>query len=227
MLFLVFSISGEVIQSPVKVVSIDTIDITSDQKENTYFKYKLGRKTAHFRTFEQKLFAIKTNLLYTGLTLSPNIAVEIGLKKHTSIEFAASYNPWNIEGKPGDNKKMVHYLLMPEFKYWLKERFNGHFFGTHLLFSQYNIGGYNLPMLFGKHSDQFRHEGMALGGGFNYGYHRALNSFLAIEATVGVGYLYNKYDQYDAPRCGCIKLKDVQKNYFGPTNLAVSLVFTL
>ena len=180
-----------------------------------------------FGSSRPNLLAIKTNLLYTGVTLTPNIALEVGLGRRTSIALAGSYNPWNLKGKPGDNKKMVHYLVKPEFRYWFCERFNGHFIGTHLLYSHYNIGGYNLPYLFGSESDKFRHEGMAFGGGFNYGYHRALTSFFAVEATVGLGYLYNKYDQYDAPRCGGINIKGVTKSYLIPSTLAINLVLTL
>ncbi len=38
-----------------------------------------------------------------------------------------------------------HWLVHPEFRYWLCERFNGHFFGVHLLGGEYNISKVKLP----------------------------------------------------------------------------------
>lgn len=36
-------------------------------------------------------------------------------------------------------------LVQPEFRYWLCERFNGHFFGVHGLGGEYNIAKVKLP----------------------------------------------------------------------------------
>ena len=170
---------------------------------------------------------VKTNLLYSALTLTPNIALEIGVGKRTSIEIAGSYNPWNLKGKAGDNKKKVHYLIKPAFRYWLAERFNGHFVGAHLLFAQYNIGGYSLPMLFGKQSKMFRHQGSAYGMGLAYGYLLKINKRWAAEFNIGAGYLQMRYDKYDCESCGKLYENGKTKNYFGPTEAGIKMVFLI
>ena len=50
---------------------------------------------------------VKTNLLYGGLTLTPNISVEIGVGEQSTLELGGGYNPWNLNGRTTDNKKLV------------------------------------------------------------------------------------------------------------------------
>lgn len=108
------------------------------------------------RVFAQKV-AVKTNVLYWATT-TPNLGFEFGLGKKTSLEFFGGYNPWNLD--KGENKKMKHYLIQPEFRYWLCERFQGHFFGLHAGFSEYNVSGVRLPLpQFPKRMKDHRYEG--------------------------------------------------------------------
>lgn len=170
--------------------------------------------------------AVKTNLLYGATTFTPNLGIEIGLGRHTTLDVSGSYNWFNLKEKRNNNKKSVHWIVQPEFRYFLCEKFNGHFFGVHALYSNYNIGGHNLPMLFGKGSKAFRHEGNAYGAGLSYGYQLMLNRSWNLEFNVGVGYLHLQYDKYDCPTCGN-KLGRETKNYFGPTKAGISLIYII
>ena len=175
----------------------------------------------------QDKIAVKTNLLYGIGTFTPNIGVEIALGERTTLDVSGAYNWFNPDGKRSNNKKLVHWLVQPEFRYFLCERFNGHFFGFHALFSQYNIGGHELPMLFGKGSENYRHHGNAYGGGFSYGYQLLLGKRWNLEFNVGVGYMRMEYDRYDYTTCGELKNKSQTKNYFGPTKAGITLVFLI
>ena len=73
---------------------------------------------------EKTNLALKTNLLYAA-TLTPNLGLEIGITPQISLNIVGSYNPWNREGKKGDNDKLVHWLVQPEVRYWLCEASNG------------------------------------------------------------------------------------------------------
>ena len=42
-----------------------------------------------------------------------------------SFNLSVNYNPWNL----GENKKMKHILIQPEYRWWLNETFIGSFFG--------------------------------------------------------------------------------------------------
>lgn len=169
---------------------------------------------------------IKTNLLYGTGGFTPNLGVEIGLGKRTTLDISGSYNWFNLSGKKNDNKKLVHWMVQPEFRYFLCEKFNGHFFGVHALYSQYNIGGHELPMLFGKGADKYRHQGWAAGAGISYGYQLMLGRSWNLEFNIGVGYAQLNYDKYDCKTCGD-KVGTETKHYFGPTKAGVSLIWII
>ncbi|MEG2675347.1 MAG: DUF3575 domain-containing protein [Muribaculaceae bacterium] len=178
------------------------------------------------QTFAQGKIGVKTNLLYGAGAQTPNLGLEIGLGKRTMLDISGGYNWFNLDGMKDNNKKMVHFMIQPEFRYFLCERFNGHFFGVHALYSQYNIGGHNLPMLFGKGSQNFRHEGNAYGAGISYGYQLVLGKHWNAEFNIGVGYMRMKYDKYECATCGK-KLSTETKNYFGPTKAGISLIYII
>lgn len=170
---------------------------------------------------------IKTNLLYGAGTMTPNLGIEIGLGKRTTLDILGSYNWFNLDGSIENNKKLVHWIVQPEFRYFLCEKFNGHFFGVHTLYSNYNIAGHELPIILGKGSKAFRYEGLAMGAGFSYGYQVMLRKRLNIEFNVGVGYMRLKYDKYNCPKCGEKIETATTKSYFGPTKAAISLIYII
>lgn len=176
--------------------------------------------------FAQGKVGIKTNLLYGAGTFTPNLGVEIGLGKRTTLDLSGGYNWFNLNGTANNNKKLVHWIVQPEFRYFLCERFNGHFFGVHGLYSQYNIGRHELPMLFGKGSKDYRFEGDAFGAGLSYGYQLMLGRSWNLEFNIGVGYMNLRYDKYDCPKCGS-KVGTESRHYFGPTKAGISLIYII
>ena len=175
----------------------------------------------------QDKIAIKTNLLYAAGALTPNLGMEIGLGKRTTLDISGAYNWFNLNSKRDNNKKLVHWLVQPEFRYYLCERFSSHYFGFHAIGSMYNIGGRELPMLFGKGSENYRHEGYAYGAGFSYGYQLPIAKRWNMGFNIGLGYMRMKYDQYDCVNCGELKEKGVAKNYFGPTKAGITLIYLI
>lgn len=180
-------------------------------------------------------FALKTNLLYgfgialatwDGGAITPNLAFEAGIADNMSIELGVSYNPWNWKGSEESNRKLVHMIIKPEFRYWLCERFDGHFFGGHLLYSRYNVGTYGVPLLFDK---EYRYDGHALGAGVTYGYNWAFHKRWGLEFAIGAGFMWMTYDRYDCTWCGPDRNAPtpLRKWYLGPTNASVSLVFLI
>ena len=147
--------------------------------------------------------AIKTNLLYGGYTYTPNLSLEIGLGKRSTLDLGGGYNPWNLDGTAENNKKLVHWLGEIEYRYWLCQRFSGHFLGVHVLF-----------------------EGYGYGGGISYGYNFFLGIRWSIEANLGIGYARLHYDKYKCQKCG-EKIGTESRNYFGPTKAGISLIYYL
>lgn len=178
--------------------------------------------------FGQKV-GIKTNLLYDA-TSAINLGTEIGLSSKWTMDISGNYNPWTLS----DNKKMRHWLVQPEARWWTCERFNSHFWGIHAHGGEYNWGGM-LPWefsgkMFGlienKNIMNYRYEGWFIGGGISYGYHWILGNRWGLEASLGLGYAYLKYDKYNCAKCG-EKLGNKEKHYFGPTKASVSLIYMI
>lgn len=168
--------------------------------------------------------AIKVNLLYGALTLTPNIAYEFGLGDKTSLDVTFAYNPWDRETSNKEkNRKMVHIIARPEFRYWLCERFNGHFFGGHAFYWRYNVSGYKVPMLFEKDR---QYDGHALGLGVSYGYMWRFHERWGAEFNVGVGVAFMKHYEKECHLCAPKNGKQ-NETYFGPTNLGIKLVWTI
>ena len=170
--------------------------------------------------------AIKTNLLYDAYAYTPNLSLEVGLGRRSTLDIGGGYNPWNLQGSQTDNKKLVHWLGQVEYRYWLCSKFSGHFFGVHALGTQYNISGHELPLLFGKGSKNYRYEGWGAGGGISYGYNFYLGKRWSLEAQIGVGYSFLHYDKYDCVKCGR-KSGTENRNYFGPTKSCISLIYII
>ena len=164
---------------------------------------------------------IKTNLLYWA-SASPNLGVEIGLGKQTTLDISAGFNPFSFSG----DKQWKHWLIQPEFRWWTCERFNGHFLAAHLVGGGFNIGNLSsFPFSIWDGLKDYRYKGHAFGGGIGYGYAWMLGKHWNLEAEVGVGYAHAWYDQYSYAEQGAKSLSNGNKNYWGITKLAISFVY--
>lgn len=172
-------------------------------------------------TFAQKV-GIKSNLLYDA-TSTINLGVEFGIAPRWTLDISGNYNPWMFS----DNRKMKHWLVQPEFRWWSCQRFSGHFLGIHALGGQYNWGGM-LPwgVSPGEKLANSRYQGWLAGAGVSYGYHWILGSRWGLEASIGVGYAYVKYDKYPCATCG-VRLDSGRRNYFGPTKAGITLIYMI
>jgi hypothetical protein len=187
-------------------------------------------------------FAVKTNLLYSGATLTPNLAFEAGVGPRTSIELSAGYNPWsNLWDNAGkgagpdydaDNtykRKLDHIFGKAEFRYWFKERFDSHYVGANLFYADYNVGELKVPLLFDGYMTDY--DGNAFGGGVTYGYLWRWSRSWAMEFSAAVGLAVMGYDksviEADSTGYNLIDATPYRKTYFGPTSVGIKLVFTI
>ncbi|MDD3787806.1 MAG: DUF3575 domain-containing protein [Petrimonas sp.] len=189
-------------------------------------KYKLSKISITFMLLSGLFFsaqaqktAIKTNIPY-WFTATPNLGLEFALGDKVSLELSGGYNPFKFS----DTKQLRHWVVWPELRYWTCETFNGHFFGLHAVGGQYNIGGWDLPVDKLKVLNERRYQGSAIGVGLSYGYQWILSDHWGMEFTLGAGFARFKYDVYKLGNNGEHIGKN-QKNYFGPTKGALSIVY--
>ena len=168
--------------------------------------------------------AVKTNLLDDAF-LNANLGVEIGLAPRWTLDIPASLNTWILK----DGRRWKHWAVQPGVRYWFCNRFGGHFIGLHTHGGQYNIGSIDLDfkMLgtdFRKLKDT-RYQGWFAGGGISYGYAWILGTHWNLEAEIGVGYSYTRYDKFRCTGCGKKVESDRPHHYVGPTKAAINLVY--
>jgi hypothetical protein len=185
-----------------------------DAVSSTMAQDSLQARNVHTRA----VFALKTNILEWAMT-TPNLGAEVTLAPKWSLEVAGSVNPWKFS----DNKKWKHYQGTIEARYWLRESMNGHFFGIHVGGGEYNVAGIKVP--FWNFKKDYRYEGWHARAGITYGYHWALNHHWSIEALIGLGVVYTKYDKYECRNCGKNHGNN-SRTFFAPTRLAVNLAYT-
>lgn len=192
------------------------------RKMNKFLAVLLLILSSSFAAHAQKV-ALKTNLLYDATT-TINMGLEFGLSQKWTLDISGNYNPWTFD----NNQKWKHWAVQPEFRLWTCEKFNGHFFGFHLHGGQYNVGNINADFKFLNNDFRIlkdhRIEGWFAGAGIAYGYAWVLGKHWNLEAEIGFGYAYTRYDKYDCVTCGEKRGRAVH-NYVGPTKAALSLVY--
>lgn len=169
-------------------------------------------------------FAVKTNLASDALA-NANIGAEMTVAPRWSADLTGDFNFWNLSHQ----RKWKHWLLQPEVRYWFCEAMGGHFVAAHLIGGEYNMGGLDMPFKFlgtdfHKLRDS-RFQGWMAGAGVAYGYSWLLGKHWNLEAEIGIGYVYSRYDRFECAGCGRKVESGKSHHYVGPTKAAVNLVY--
>ena len=167
-------------------------------------------------------FALKTNLLY-GATTSMNIGAEFLLNRYLTMDVSLGWNPFIYR----NDRKFAHWMIQPTLRYWIREPFNGHFFGLSLMYCNFNVSGIQVPynalgVFPNMRNNRFR--GDAYSVSIQYGHQWILSPRWAIEASINVGYMFLDYRRYESGRCG-LRLGSETRHYFGPTNAGITLIY--
>lgn len=165
--------------------------------------------------------ALKSNLLY-GATTTPNAGLEFRMGKKWTLDISGGYNPFTFE----HHRKLKHWLVAPELRYWTCEAFSGHFFGLHAIGGEYNVNDIDIPVGRLKNLNNYRHEGYGIGGGLTYGYQWLLGRRWNLEASISAGYVNLDYSKYECAKCGK-KIGEGKYDYFGVTKATLSLIYII
>lgn len=164
------------------------------------------------------VLAIKNNLLY-DLALAPNLEIEVPLGQRWSLN--TEYKcPWWLS----HSRDFCYQLLSGgiEARCWLgnrrhRSRLTGHFIGL------YAEGGV-YDFQFGSDGYHGKYYGA---GGVSYGYTHPLGRNLALEFSLGMGYLTTEYRKYTPSGSDLIQTDSGHYNFIGPTKAKVSLVWLI
>jgi hypothetical protein len=161
-------------------------------------------------TCKAPAFLLRTNLL-RWVTLTPNIGVEWRIADKVGILANGSWTSLN------DNKRRRYALWQasPEVRYYVGGE-NKWFVGA-----EYHIGEFNYKL------NKKGKQGKEQGGGITAGHLWKLNRTLLLDCHVGLGYTRANYDEYDVQNAVRVYQESKTKNYWGLTQIGISLVWKI
>lgn len=163
--------------------------------------------------------AVRTNVLYDAMLL-PTLGVEWRVSRDLGVKLDGSLAWW------GDEKEKVQkmWMLNPEVRWYLlrDKRF---YVGASGNYGQYNIYKYPIGSIVSKDTG---YQGSMWGAGVTIGYQLYLSRNFSVDFNLGLGYTRFDYDTFgitDGVRV--YKERDRSKNFWGPTQAGISLVWTI
>ena len=156
--------------------------------------------------------SLRANLLRWA-TLTPDLGVEWRICQSWGIAVNGSWTSWTWSDK---DRRYALWEVAPEVRYYYMGEKKAWYLGAMFKAGQFN---YKLSET-GKQGD-------LMGGGITAGYQLRLNKALDLDFNLGLGYLnadFEKYEVIDGVRVRC---GNETKNWCGPINAGVTLVWKL
>ena len=164
-------------------------------------------------------FAVRTNVLYDAFLL-PTLGVEWRISHSIGLKLDGSFSWWG--GNHGKVQKV--WLVNPEVRWYLL-RDRRFYAGVSGSYGEYNIYKY-LPGKLLKGDTGY--QGKLWNAGVMLGYQLSLSRSFSLDFNLGLGYTHSAYDSFgmtDGVRIH--KQQDGTKNFWGPTQAGISLVWTI
>ena len=153
--------------------------------------------------------SLRANLLRWA-TLTPDLGIEWRINRNVGILVNCSWTSWSWDNK---NRRYALWKVSPEVRYYIGKEKRGY------LGAMYKAGQFNYKLSeTGKQRD-------LMGGGITAGYQLRLNKALDLDFNLGLGYLNADYEKYEVIDGVRVRRGKENKNWWGPVNAGVSLVW--
>ena len=155
--------------------------------------------------------SLRANLLRWA-TLTPDLGLEWRICPSWGIAVNGSWTSWSWSDK---DRRYALWEVAPEIRYYMGEK------KAWYLGAMFKAGQFNYKI------SETGKQGDLMGGGITTGYQLRLNKALALDFNLGLGYLnadFEKYEVIDGVRVRC---GNETKNWCGPINAGVTLVWKL
>jgi hypothetical protein len=155
--------------------------------------------------------SLRANLLRWAI-LTPDLGVEWRICPSWGIAVNGSWTSWSWNDK---DRRYSLWEVAPEIRYYMGEK------KAWYLGAMFKAGQFNYKI------SETGKQGDLMGGGITTGYQLRLNKALALDFNLGLGYLnadFEKYEVIDGVRVRC---GNETKNWCGPINAGVTLVWKL
>ena len=164
-----------------------------------------SQSSAHYH------FALRANLLRWA-TLTPDLGLEWRVNPSWGILVNGSWTSWTWNDK---DRRYALWEVAPEVRYYLGEK-KAWYLGAMFKAGQFN---YKLSVA--------GCQGDLLGGGITGGYQLRLSDALSLDFNVAVGCLHADYEKYEVIDGVRVRAGKETKNWWGPANAGVTLVWKL
>ena len=168
---------------------------------------------------KERSLSLRTNLLYDAFLL-PTLGVEWRISHSIGLKLDGSFSWW--DGNHGKVQKV--WLVNPEVRWYLL-RDRRFYVGVSGSYGEYNIYKY-LPGKLLKGDTGY--QGKLWNAGVTLGYQLSLSRSFSLDFNLGLGYTRSEYDSFgmtDGVRV--YKKRNESKNFWGPTQAGISLVWTM
>ena len=155
--------------------------------------------------------SLRANLLRWAI-LTPDLGVEWRICPSWGIAVNGSWTSWTWSDK---DRRYALWEVAPEIRYYMGEK------KAWYLGAMFKAGQFNYKI------SETGKQGDLMGGGITTGYQLRLNKALTLDFNLGLGYLnadFEKYEVIDGVRVRC---GNETKNWCGPINAGVTLVWKL
>lgn len=156
-------------------------------------------------------FTLRANLLRWA-TLTPDLGIEWRIHPSWGVLVNGTYTSWTWNDK---DRRYALWEVSPEVRYYIGKEKRGY------LGAMYKAGQFNYKLFStGKQGD-------LMGGGIVGGYQLRLTDALDLDFNLGIGCVHADYEKYEVIDGVRVRRGTESKNWWGPVNAGVTLVWKL
>ena len=155
--------------------------------------------------------SMRANLLRWA-TLTPDLGLEWRICPSWGIAVNGSWTSWSWNDK---DRRYALWEVAPEIRYYMGEK------KAWYLGAMFKAGQFNYKL------SETGKQGDLMGGGITAGYQLRLNKALALDFNLGLGYLNADFEKYEVIDGVRVRRGNETKNWCGPINAGVTLVWKL
>ena len=156
-------------------------------------------------------FSLRANLLRWA-TLTPDLGLEWRICPSWGIAVNGSWTSWTWSDK---DRRYALWEVAPEVRYYMGEK------KAWYLGAMFKAGQFNYKL------SETGKQGDLMGGGITTGYQLRLNKALTLDFNLGLGYLNADFEKYEVIDDVRVRCGNETKDWYGPINAGVTLVWKL
>ena len=155
--------------------------------------------------------SLRANLLRWA-TMTPDLGLEWRICPSCGIAVNGSWTSWTWSDK---DRRYALWEVAPEIRYYMGEK------KAWYLGAMFKAGQFNYKI------SETGKQGDLMGGGITTGYQLRLNKALTLDFNLGLGYLNADFEKYEVIDGVRVRRGNETKNWCGPINAGVTLVWKL